>query len=509
MKQLWKSAAAAAVIAAAAFGAHAEPIVWSGSFDADTILFPTGIDGLFGSVVAIAPDLDGDGWADLLVAEPAFDDVGLGLNNNGRVLLFSGQTGFELRSFGSSESEALSGRSVLPIVMTGGEGAFNAVAVGSPYEDAGRDQDAGSILLFNAATGVAAGRLDGVSGAQAAHGTAMAMLGDLNGDGVPELAVGATHVDRAPGQVIVYNGATLSPMATLHGEDEFGEFGRAIGDAGDVNGDGVPDIIVGEPIASYFEEAEPTLERSFAGQVFIYSGSDFSLIRRLRRPAEHIRGFGAAFGNSVDGVGDIDGDGRSEVIVGVPDATGIFGEVGDAYIFDGATGSIIYRVQGEGPASAPRWGTRVQGVGDVDADAIPDFAVSGTELPLRSFAPPGPGRMKVYSGVNGLELLEIAGDIDFDAFGTWFDTGDVNGDGFLDYLVGAEGASTAYLYLGQAMTVPVPPCPADMNDDEIADVFDLLIYLDAWFLGDADRNGDFVTDVFDLLDYLDVWFAGC
>src|SRR5690606_9882414 len=109
----------------------------------------------------------------------------------------------------------------------------------------------------------------------------------------------------------------------------------------------------------------------------------------------------------------------------------------------------------------------------------------------------------------GLELLEIAGDIDFDAFGTWFDTGDVNGDGFLDYLVGAEGASTAYLYLGQAMTVPVPPCPADMNDDEIADVFDLLIYLDAWFLGDADRNGDFVTDVFDLLDYLDVWFAGC
>lgn len=503
-------AAGAAVIAAAAGVMRADPIVWNGSFDAEQILVSTTTDALFGSAVAIGPDLDGDGWADLFVAEPAFDDVGMALNNNGRVVLFSAQTGLEIRALGSSQNDALSGRSVVPITLSGGQ---SGVAIGAPLQDVGLDTDSGSVLLFNAATGAAAGTLDGVSGPGASHGNAMTMLGDLTSDGVPELAVGATHVDRAPGQVIVYNGATLAVLTTLHGEVEFGEFGRAIGDAGDVNHDGVPDIIVGEPIASYLDETDPTIEYSFAGQAFIFSGSDFTLIRRLRRPVQHIRGFGAAFGNSVDGVGDINGDGHSEVIVGVPDATGFVGEVGDAYVFDGATGGIIYRVQGGPPASAPHWGTVVLGVGDVDGDSIPDFAASGTELPLRSFFPAGPGRVKVYSGVNGLELLEIVGDVNLDAFGSSLATGDVNGDGFVDYLVGAENADlragAAYLFLGQAMTVPIPPCPADLNGDEIADVFDLLIYLDSWFLGDADRNGDFMTDVFDLLDYLDVWFAGC
>jgi hypothetical protein len=52
-------------------------------------------------------------------------------------------------------------------------------------------------------------------------------------------------------------------------------------------------------------------------------------------------------------------------------------------------------------------------------------------------------------------------------------------------------------------------CPADLNDDGMVDVFDLLDYLDDWFAGNADRTGDGVTDVFDLLDYLDIWFAGC
>lgn len=513
MKLSWKVAAGAAGIAAAAGVLRADPIVWNGSFDAELVLFPTSVDALFGSSVSVGPDLDGDGWADLFVAEPTYDDAVLGLNNSGRVLLFSGQTGTEVRAFGSTEADALSGRSMLPVTLHDGETTISAIAVGSPFQDVGLDRDAGSVLLFDAATGAPAGMLDGVSGSDANHGMAIAQLGDLTGDGMPELGVGATNVSLEPGQVIVYNGATLAVMGTLHGEVEFGEFGRAIGDAGDVNGDGVPDIIVGEPIASYPDEVDPSIPHNFAGQAFIFSGSDFSLIRRLRRPVEHIRGFGAAFGNSVDGVGDINGDGYSEVIVGVPDATGFVGEVGDAYVFDGATGGIIYRVQGGPPASAPRWGTVVRGVGDVDGDAIPDFAVSGTELPLRTIFPAGPGRMKVYSGVNGLVLLEIVGDVNLDAFGSSFDTGDVNGDGFLDYFVGAENANgrdgLAMLFLGQAMTVPIPPCPADLNGDEVADVFDLLVYLDSWFVGDADRNGDFMTDIFDLLDFLDVWFAGC
>ena len=161
------------------------------------------------------------------------------------------------------------------------------------------------------------------------------------------------------------------------------DLGRSVADAGDVDLDGIPDLIVGAP----FDDAAGT----DSGSAFVYSGRTGALLWTRTGAST-----GDAFGWTVDGVGDIDGDGASDVIVGAPlfDGSGLV-NIGRVYLLSGIDGTEIagHSLFQEGG----QFGTVVRGLGDIDWDGIGDYAVGS---PYIDYAPIiyDCGRFDVYSG---------------------------------------------------------------------------------------------------------------
>lgn len=265
-------------------------------------------------------------------------------------------------------------------------------------------------------------------------GYAVAAAGDVDGDGKEDFIVGAP--DASPnginkaGSVFVYSGATGALLFQKDGADSGGQFGIAVAGVGDVNGDGRVDFLVGDP--SYEVPGAP-------GRAFVYSGFNGSLLFQLDGQAA-----GDRFGWSVNGIGDMDGDGHPDFIIGAPEASGGGFRNGSVYVYSGQNGSLITQLNG---TYNTHFGFSVSGSGDVNRDGVPDFIV-GT-----AWAGAG-GAAYVYSGIDRSLLFQKDGANAGDGLGiSVADAGDVDGDGFSDFIVGAEGTSSsagsAYLYSGK------------------------------------------------------------
>lgn len=418
---------------------------------------------LFGWVSNSAGDLDGDGVEDMIITAPGRDDNGLG---SGSVYVYS------------TLQETL---------------LFKV------------DGDAtGWVLGHDAAT-----------------------AGDVNGDKVPDIIVGAPANAASLGHVRVVSGVDGATIATLTSEAVGNRFGERVHGGGDFNGDGVGDVIVGAP-----------LHASRAGKAYVYSSGDWSLIASFDGTGTVEFGTGVAF------VGDLNGDGRDEVMVGARHA-GASGE-GRAYVFthDGTIATQLYELAPGGPAvDFGRW--FMNGQHDVDMDGVPDLYVgdfAGNRADIFSGADgslihgltgtggfgigrltpdvdgdghadailaswQGAGSARIFSGIDG-SIIETfthnraGANFGFDANGM----GDTNGDGIYDYLVTAasDTASTGRAYVINGR-VPEQPLPGDVIRDCVVNVVDLLKLLTDW--GEcpdpddcrSDFNGDGVVDVQDLL----------
>ncbi len=298
-------------------------------------------------------------------------------------------------------------------------------------------------------------------------GYAVADVGDLDGDGVHEVAITAYGVDGgAPtsGRVLIYHsgeGALSTPWATLDGVRSAAGFGYQVCAAGDLNGDGVGDLLVTSPgddrggmatgrVYVWFGgktlHAHPDLELSSGqpgGQFGISAASlgdvngdgydDIAVGSNWARDGQHRRGrvdvfFGGphmettpsitlrgvdpdgAFGISVAGPGDLDGDGLNDMVVGADQADGLQGGSGAAYVYlskHGFKGTPDLVLQGE--RSGEGFGGRVFALGDVDGDGAPDFAVSA---PYADADAQRNGAVYVYTGGSALSsdpLMRIAG----------------------------------------------------------------------------------------------------
>ncbi len=402
-----------------------------------------------------------------------------------------GSIGFRIRGVAADDG---SGWSVSSAGDVNGDG-FDDVIVGAPgFDPDGRSGAGAAFVLFGSDAGFAAdvdlGALDGSDGfridgivAGDAGGWSVSSAGDVNGDGIDDVIVGA--VDAGPGgrllagQIYVVFGSDLGFAATidpgaLDGSDGFRINGVAEGDlsgmsvsrAGDVNGDGIDDLIVGAP------GADPD-GRLSAGESYVVFGTDagfaadFELSALDGSNGFRISGIDAddLSGVSVSSAGDVNGDGIDDLIVGASGASPIGrAAAGESYVVLGTDagfaaevdlgaldGSNGFRLNGISEDDAS--GYSVSAAGDVNGDGIDDLIVGaisgdpgGRSAAGESYvvfgSDAGFAAVRDFSGMDGSDGFRING-LEAEDFSGWSvsSAGDVNGDGIDDLIVGAYFAS--------------------------------------------------------------------
>jgi hypothetical protein len=258
-------------------------------------------------------------------------------------------------------------------------------------------------------------------------------LGDVNGDGVSEFVVSAPGFDPGgkayAGRIYIFNGAKLNEFATIDGENAGDNFGDGLEVIPDVDGDGIKDIVATSDMGDDGIKTD-------CGIVYIFSGATRQELRRFYGPEDNSR-----FGCEVTFIGDLTGDGISELLIGSKGAevnlNGVIEtDVGRAFVADPVAGSIIHVVTGQ--SAFGYFGSAVSAAGDINNDGVPDFIVAAQEHTEASIGAEC-GAIFIYSGATGQLLRKHVGEFPYDKFGksVWGNV-DVNNDGRLDVIVGAH-----------------------------------------------------------------------
>ena len=309
---------------------------------------------------------------------------------------------------------------------------FDDFMFGSSQLDVGSRRAKGTVWIFSGQTGAQIRQING-SAAYDRLGLSISEAGDVNGDGFDDVIIGIPRLpynDDTYGLARVYLGPSGIWGWQLDATEDIG-LGRAVSGAGDVDNDGYDDVIVG----CSHDSRNGTY---WAGSASVYSPHKDELLWRF-----HGVGHRDFFGSSVDGAGDVNGDGYDDLIVGAPDTyqNEVF-HPGSAFVYSGQTGALLY--QYSGPPSGGGMGGCVAGAGDVNNDGFDDFIIS--EPSIDNYQ----GKAYVRSGQNGA-LLHV-----FDCTGVGSHitdgAGDVDGDGFDDVIIGSPWdapVGSASVYSGQ------------------------------------------------------------
>ncbi|MEM7204453.1 MAG: integrin alpha [Planctomycetota bacterium] len=386
-------------------------------------------DGL-GSAVAVLGDTNGDDLDDLLLGAPGADAPGI---DAGTIRVLSGADGSTLWWRPGDAAGDRFGHAVASAGDVNGDG-FADVIVGAPGSDR-TALDAGSATVLSGRDGQVLHVFDG-SAADDGFGWAVAGAGDVNGDGYDDVIVGAPRSDGVgadAGSAHVLSGLDGAVLHTFAGLSAGDQLGYAVAGAGDVDGDCFADLVLGAPTADN--------GGGDSGAVWVHSGADGSvLLQQLGANA------GDQFGWSVDGVGDVDGDGQPDVAVGAPLADDAAPDAGLATVLSGADGTQLLSHFGDEPGESCGWSVRR--AGDVDGDGRGDLVIGA---PGDSKAGAGAGSARVVSGASAVRLHTYYGRNPGDAFGTSVGGGGtINADGFGDIIVGAPGSDDAGAESGQA-----------------------------------------------------------
>jgi len=482
------------------------------------------VDDRSGYSVSTAGDINGDGIDDLVVGAPAADPNG-SLSGSSYVVFgrsggfssiihlntLDGSTGFRLDGVatpdfaGVSVSAAgdINGDGIDDLIVGANTASPNGTYSGSSYVVFGRSSGFASTFNLSTLDGSTGFRLDGVA-AQDYSGSSVSAAGDINGDGVGDVIVGAIDADPngldSGSSYVVFGHvggfASTINLSTLDGSNGFRLDGVATQDrsgisvsaAGDINSDGIADVIVGAA------GADPN--GSYSGSSYVVFGhtGGFSPAINLST-LNGTNGFrldgvvgGDRSGRSVSAAGDINGDGIGDVIAGAyrVGSNGI--NSGSSYVVFGSGGGFAptikldtlngsngFRLDGEGPND--RSGRSVSAAGDINGDGIDDLIVGA------SFADPfgssdagssyvvfgrtssfaSPIILNMLNGINGFRLDGVAaGDRSGRSVSA---AGDINGDGIGDMIVGADLADPNGSNSGSSYVVfGVAPAPTALQN---------------------------------------------
>ncbi len=265
----------------------------------------------------------------------------------------------------------------------------------------------------------------------------IAGVGDVNGDGLPDVIASAPTdgtLGHHWGSVRVIGGGTIHH--TQHGGASSTRFGRAVAGAGDVNADGRDDYVVGHqgPVGS--------------GGATVYSGLDGTVLYDFDSTDNY-----DGFGDAVGGAGDVNADGYDDILVGASSDDDLGPSCGSVRVYSGFDGSLLYHFFGH--KAGMRFGESLSGIGDIDGDGVDDFIVGAPDDSTGGLVA---GSVRVFSGADGSVLYTVLGRLPALLLGrSTSDAGDVDGDGFDDFIVGSNGSSVpgeVRVYSGVALFRP-------------------------------------------------------
>lgn len=269
-------------------------------------------------------------------------------------------------------------------------------------------------------------------------GLSIEMAGDVNADGIPDVVATAPQVNK----VFVYNGRNGKQIWKWEGVDSTGAFGRSAKGLGDINGDGHGDILIGEPYQIWGVPINGNLI-SHAGKFHVYSGKDGKVLKTWE--GEKVGdGFGAACGGATIGK-------HTFMIFGAPNAGKNNG--GKVYVYKGLSDEPAFVIEADS-TGRQLGGMFLSIVGDVDADGTPDvYASDWANAALGRST----GRVYIHSGATGEQLYSWTGEAAGDGFGIGVsDAGDVNLDGHDDLIIAswqygekAPSGGKCYVYSGK------------------------------------------------------------
>ncbi len=328
----------------------------------------------FGHSVSGIEDLNGDGHGDFVVGVPS---EGVGASPEaGRVYVYSGRTGALIRSHVSPNLKAFGkfGFDVAGIGDLNGDGRGDYL-VGASEEHGDGVFRSGRVYVFSGATGALI-RSHAMPGAEenAYFGSSLDAVPDLTGDGRPDYIVGAYGATNqfpggeTSGSAYVFSGADgafvrsfLEPGSAL-----YGRFGWSVAGVPDVNGDGRGDYVVGAP------RSDPPFGDNNEGRAYVYSGATGAVLHTLQSPFEEPDGL---FGSHVAGVRDLGGNGLGDVVISAAETSGGFEAAGRVYAFSGTLGTLVRTYSPPNPVAFGAFGSGVAGVGDRNGNGFEDLLI--------------------------------------------------------------------------------------------------------------------------------------
>jgi len=422
-----------------------------------------------GYSVSGAGDFNNDGFDDVIIGLPGYENVMF--MGYGSVSIFlgssSGISSVPFLTFRNYHDDIGLGNSVSCAGDVNGDG-FSDVIFGSPYWPPPPDHSGNSLesngrvsVIYGSSTGTLNGWGAVGEVSHSSFGYSVSTAGDVNNDGYSDVIIGSPSYygsSSTTGKVYVYFGSSTGlqsdPAWTMdrqyNSNYQVDGFGRSVSTAGDINADGYSDIVIGAHYTSWDDQITDITKAA----AYVYYGSSSGL-PQIRNWVYNFDD--KIFQIDVSNAGDVNGDGYSDVLLGINGINDIFivHPIEKAMIFNGSN-TTLSTIECDWAVSSDqsdsKFGNSVSTAGDVNNDGFDDVIIGA---PLYDNGQTDEGKVFEYNGSSeGLHDTPdwtAEGNIDLAQFGySVSNAGDVNNDGYSDIIIGAPTAGKAFVYLGSS-----------------------------------------------------------